>query len=86
MKLNHVLLLLLLVATISGCAFWDGFQRGITGSDPVAATSVEDAGQAAGYAVVDSVHFFPSPWREILIALISGATGWAASARKEEKK
>jgi hypothetical protein len=85
MKTKFVLVLFLF-ATMSGCAFWDGFQRGITGEDPVAAASIEVAGEAAGYAVVDSVGFFPSPWREILIALLSGVTGWSAATRKGKEK
>jgi len=82
----RIILIAVLVATLSGCAFWDGFQRGITGEDPVAAASIEAAGEAAGYAVVDSVGFFPSPWREILIALLSGVTGWSAATRKGKEK
>ena len=82
----RIILIAVLVATLSGCAFWDGFQRGITGEDPVAAATVEAAGEAAGYAVVDSVGFFPSPWKEILIALISGVTGWSAATRKGKEE
>lgn len=81
----RLLLIVVLVSTLSGCAFWDGFQRGITGTDPVSTTTVEHAGEAAGYAVVDSVGFLPSPWREILIAALSAVTGWTAAARKGEE-
>ncbi len=80
-----VVAIALLVATLSGCAFWDGFRRGITGQSPVEAPTILDAaGQTTGYAIVDTAVFFPSPWREVLIALISGVTGWAAATRKEE--
>tara|TARA_R110000824_G_scaffold75309_4_gene191226 strand:- start:7070 stop:7354 length:285 start_codon:yes stop_codon:yes gene_type:complete len=85
MKLVSISLLLFVITTLSGCAFWDGFTRGIASGDPVIAASVEGAGHASGAALVESVRFFPSPWREILIALISGATGWA-TARKEKEK
>ena len=82
----RIILIAVLVFTLTGCAFWDGFQRGISGEDPVAAASIEAAGEAAGYAVVDSVGFFPSPWREILIALLSGVTGWSAATRKGKEE
>lgn len=82
----RLLLVVVLVSTLSGCAFWDGFQRGVTGADPVAVATVEVAGEAAGYAVVDSVSFFPSPWKEILIALLSGVTGWSAATRKGKEQ
>ena len=58
----RIILIVVLVVTLSGCAFWDGFQRGISGEEPVATVTVESVGEAAGYAVVDSVGFFPSTW------------------------
>lgn len=78
-------LVLILVITLTGCAMWEGFERGITGQDPTGEGTLSHVGEAAGYAAVNAVEFLPSPWREILVALISGATGWAAAARKEEE-
>ena len=80
MKLYFLFVVLLL---LSGCAFWEGFERGITGKDLPA---LENIGEATGGVVVDSVNFLPSPWREIVIAFISCLTGWTAAKMKEENK
>ena len=76
---------MVLLSVLSGCAFWEGFERGVTGQDPQSASSLETVGEAAGYAVVDSVVLFPSPWREMVIAAISAVTGWATASRKVDK-
>jgi len=82
----RIVFIAVLVVTLSGCAFWDGFTRGLSGGESSATVTVESVGEVAGYAVVDSVDFFPSPWKEILIALISGVTGWSAATRKGKEE
>ena len=84
MRTKFALILFLLV-TLTGCAMWEGFERGITGQDPTGEGTLSHVGEAAGYAATNVVEFLPSPWRELLVALISGATGWVASARKVEE-
>jgi len=74
----HFLVVLLLV-TISGCAFWDGFTRVISDE-----ASLETAGEFTGQVVRDSVPLLPSPWREIIVGCLAGVVGWMASARKRK--
>jgi hypothetical protein len=80
----HFLVVILLV-TISGCAFWDGFTRGISdgsGSEAVLNT----AGEYTGAVVRDSVPLLPSPWREIVVGCLAAVTGWVASAKKRRDR
>lgn len=77
----HFLVVILLV-TISGCAFWDGFTRGISSDDGLLGT----AGEVTGKVVVDSVPLLPSPWREIVVGCLAAVTGWVASARKRRDR
>jgi hypothetical protein len=86
MKWNLLVLILFLLVTVSGCAFWDGLTRGLSGQGPVGTgVALETAGQVAGEAVVDAVPFFPSPWKELLIVVISAATGWSVATKKVEE-
>jgi len=86
MRIKFALILILLV-TISGCAFWDGFTRGLAGQDAVGTGAILDtAGHVTGEALVDAVPFFPSPWKELLIATISAVTGWSVATKKGEEK
>jgi len=77
------LIVLLVTLTFTGCAFWDGFTRGITegsGGEAILVT----AGEVTGKVVRDSVPLLPSPWREIVVGCLAGVTGWLASARKRK--
>tara|TARA_R110000824_G_scaffold137154_2_gene301205 strand:+ start:7202 stop:7444 length:243 start_codon:yes stop_codon:yes gene_type:complete len=76
-------LLIVSLLFLSGCAFWEGFERVVTGNDPEV---LESIGETTGSVVVDSVNFLPSPWREIVVGLISGLTGWTAAKKNEEDK
>jgi hypothetical protein len=78
-------LLLIVLATLTGCAFWDGFTRGFSGGSGGEAI-LGTAGEVAGKTVRDSVPLLPSPWREIIVGCFSGVAGWIASARKMKGK
>lgn len=75
--------LTVLLVTLTGCAFWDGFTRGLTdgsGGEAVLGT----AGEVTGKVVRDSVPLLPSPWREIIVGCLAGVAGWVARARKRK--
>lgn len=73
-------LVLLLILLVSGCAFWDGFTRGVSGGG--GEKLLDTAGEVTGNVVRESVPLIPSPWREIVVGCLAGITGWVASARK----
>jgi len=77
--MKRLLLMVTLLVIISGCAFWDGFTRGLTDSP-----GLEASGRVTGNVVRDSVPLLPSPWREIAVGCLAGAAGWLAKARKRK--
>ena len=81
-KYSTALLALVILAAISGCAFWDGFTRGL--SDANGEVILGTAGEVAGKTVKNSVPLLPSPWREIIVGCLAGITGWVASAKKRK--
>ena len=87
--MHRVILSILLVSILllSGCAFWKGFKAGITGEElnPDVITTTVDTGAVAGETLKKSIPYFPSPWREILVACVAAVTGWGAASTKEEK-
>lgn len=79
--------LLISVLLLSGCAFWNGFKAGITGEEltPAVVSTTTQAGEFAAENLRKVIPYFPSPWREILIAVVAALTGWgAAQPRKPE--
>ena len=80
-KYSTALLALAILAAISGCAFWDGFTRGL--SDANGEVILGTAGEVAGKTVKNSVPLLPSPWREIVVGCLAAVTGWVASAKKK---
>lgn len=81
-----VSVLLVLVLTLSGCAFWKGFKAGITGEELTAETisTTTEVGVVTGEQLKEVAPYFPSPWREILVAVIAAVTGWGAATREQK--
>jgi len=77
--MRGLILIVVLLAAVSGCAFWDGFTRAISDD-----ANLEAAGEYTGAVVRDSVPLLPSPWREIIVGCLAGITGWVASAKKRK--
>lgn len=88
--MHRFTLSVLLVATLflSGCAFWRGFKAGVTGEPltPEVVSTQTEVGEQAGNILKESAPYLPSPWREIVVAIIASVTGWGAAKRDEAKK
>ncbi|MEO2122089.1 MAG: hypothetical protein ABGY10_01980 [bacterium] len=81
-KASVLFLVSMLLLVVTGCAFWDGFTRGLSGTS--GEVILGTAGEVAGETVKNSVPLLPSPWREIVVGCLAGVTGWLASARKRK--
>lgn len=77
----------LLVLTLSGCAWSQGFLHGI--ADPIGVEGTEtgqQVGQAVGTVLETAVPFMPSPWRELVTGALGVVAGFFGHAAREKKK
>lgn len=88
--MHRFTLSVLLVATLflSGCAFWRGFKAGVTGEPltPEVVSTQTEVGEQAGNILKESTPYLPSPWREIVVAIIASVTGWGAAKKDISNK
>lgn len=88
--MHRYILSIVLVSTLflSGCAFWKGFKAGITGEPltPEVVSTQTEVGEQVGVGLKEAAPFLPSPWREIVVAIIASVTGWGAAKKDEANK
>lgn len=83
------IILSILAFSISGCAWTQGFLGGV--ADPAGSASLvagEAVGAVVGNVAEEIVPILPSPWRELLLAvlgLIAGFFGKVAADKKKEE-
>lgn len=81
------MILVLLVLTLSGCAWGQGFLHGIADPTGVEGTEAgQQVGQSVGTVLETAVPFMPSPWRELVTGALGVVAGFFGHAAREKKK
>ena len=82
-----VIMMLVSLLALSGCAWSEGFLQGV--SDPKGEASKqagEEVGRAVGTVLENAAPALPSPWRELVLAVLGVLAGLFGRAAREQKE